>query len=452
MVEKAKSLADISRIFGPKPLDDSTWEYWQQTDDVRDMPTAELIITKLKNSVKEPITKKILLSGHGGCGKSTELNRVAQGLKYLYEVDASSIAERYPLTAIDNCLLLFFCSQRVLELADKVKIELNKNEKATILGWFDEQSIEKVKEEGYNIETEGSAGISFFKAIALRVWGKIYSGGNTKETTLKFIQDRVDLFILGLIIIANKIREKLKKPLLLIVENLDKISNPEQAKEIFIINSHILRDIPFHTIFTFPIRLWFDPQISIKKIYEDSVILPMIPVKSLQANIPSEIKKKMGIGQKCLKYIFDKRVDENVVLITDDALNLAITKSGGVLRDFFYVIREASIFAQVRNDTKMNEDDINKSLNTLRIEYENRIGEFPGCDGKVIKVNDILLYIKKFQNGPIYSTQIEQTEVFKHLLQHLCVLEYNGERWFDLHPLIRDYMGKRKWQTGKQEK
>jgi len=452
MVEKAKSLADISRIFGPEPLDDSTWEYWQQTDDVRGTPTAKSIIIRLENSVKDPIPKKILISGHKGCGKSTELNRVQQELKNIYEIESSSILERYPLHAVDHRLLLFFCSQKILELAEKLKVGVNRDERTIIIGWFDENSIEKVKQEGHSLEAEGSAGISLLKAIAFKVSGKIYSGGDTRKTTLEYIQDRVDLFILGLKIIAKKIREKVNKPLLLIIENLDKISDLKQAKEIFIENSHILRDIPFHTIFTFPIGLWFDPQISIKAFYEDSDILPMIPIKSTQANTNTEIKRKMEIGQECLKHILQKRIDESVVLITDNALNLAIEKSGGVLRDLFYTVREASIFAQIRNDTKINEEDTNNALNKLRREYENRIGEFPGCDGKVIKVKDILSYIIQFKDGPIESTQLEQTEIFKHLLQNLCILEYNGERWFNLHPLIRDYMGKRKWRIGKQEK
>jgi hypothetical protein len=41
---------------------------------------------------------------------------------------------------------------------------------------------------------------------------------------------------------------------------------------------------------------------------------------------------------------------------------------------------------------------------------------------------------------------LEQTDIFKHLLQNLCILEHNGERWFDLHPLIRNYMEKKKWK------
>jgi hypothetical protein len=34
----------------------------------------------------------------------------------------------------------------------------------------------------------------------------------------------------------------------------------------------------------------------------------------------------------------------------------------------------------------------------------------------------------------------DQTVAFKMLLQSLCILEYNSQRWFDLHPAVREYL------------
>lgn len=33
---------------------------------------------------------------------------------------------------------------------------------------------------------------------------------------------------------------------------------------------------------------------------------------------------------------------------------------------------------------------------------------------------------------------VDRTAAFNMLLQSLCILEYNGQRWFELHPAVRE--------------
>jgi len=437
MPEKAKTLQQLIEVFQPSPLDDQNWNFWQDTDKARETQAIQSIIMNFKLAVKKPSPVKILFCGHRGCGKSTELNRIRRELSDIYEICQESVLKRYPLHSMDHRLLLFFCSEILLERAEKLKITLDKDEKSLVLEWFDEKSIEHVKKQGYEINAEAGGEIKILNLIKACMSGKISRASETREISLGFVLDRIDRYMSGLLVIRNKIQEKSGKPLLLIIEDLDKIYDLEQARKIFIENSKIFGDLPFHAILTFPIGLWYDPKSNLQADYDHRKILPMIPVSQPPKGITKE-EGKDEKGRQCLEDLFFKRVEKSAKLISHEALHTLIVKSGGVLRDFGYIIRESALFALIGNSREISQDDINKAVNSLRIEYENFLGEFGN-----FKVEEIMNHVDQFKSGPL--PDVDQTEVFKHLLQNLCILEYNGERWYDLHPLIREYMEKKKW-------
>jgi len=435
MCQKAKTFSEVIDVFTPAPLNNDNWNFWQDTDEVRETVVIPTIIEKLKQSVtKKPI--KILFCGHRGCGKSTELNRISRKMKNQFEIVSESI-ERYPLHAIDHRLVLYFCAEILLETAERIELDLQDREKDTLLGWFDEKSIQDVREQGYNVDVHTGAGIKILNLIKAGFSGKIFRASETREQSLKFVLDRMDRYMDGLFVISEKIRQKTKKPLLLIIENLDKINNLEQGRKIFIENSKIFGNLPFHAIFTFPIGLWLDPKSNLTADYDNPEILPMIPVNP-PPSIIEQGEQKAEKGRDCLRSLFYKRVEQSEDLIDSEPLDLLIVKSGGVLRDFSYLIRESCILAQITKSDKIQKNHVEMILNKLQQQYETFLGEF-----EEFKVSDILDQINQFRKGPLVGA--DHTEIFKHLLQNLCILEYNGERWHDLHPLIRNYMEKKKW-------
>ncbi|MBN1901795.1 hypothetical protein JW926_10785 [Candidatus Sumerlaeota bacterium] len=193
MRQKAKNLSEIIEVFTPEPLNDDNWNFWQDTDDVRETVVIPTIIEKLKGSIgKNPI--KILFCGHRGCGKSTELNRISRKMKDQFEIVSESI-ERYPLHAIDHRLVLYFCAEILLETAERLKVDLQKKEIDTILGWFDEKIVKEVKEQGYKVDAETGAGIKFLNLIKARFSGKIFraseSYGNLQASPSKSLYPRI---------------------------------------------------------------------------------------------------------------------------------------------------------------------------------------------------------------------------------------------------------------------
>lgn len=431
--EKATKLSEFSRYFQVKPLDESTWSQYVETDPARGGNHVRFLIEHFEVNRDEP--SKAIFSGHTGSGKSTELARLKKNLEDNYYIITARIGEKYSLPSIDYRQVVFFCVTQLIEVAEKNKATLDNDEEENILSWFDERWVEETKKQGYGVGVEGGTGIGFLKNIYLKVSGKIYSGGETKEKVSRHIEERLDQLRLNMLTIVKAINKKIApKKLLLILEDLDKLEDRDQARKIFIEHSRQLLDIPCSIIFTFPIVLWYD-QTGLFN-YPIRYILPMIPVSEAPAGgdlSDRDRKSKAEEGRKILTQIVYQRIDENAGLIEPEALTYMINKSGGLIRDLFYLLREAALGAKIDNREQIVLPDAENAVNRLRSEYINRISP-----SKNISIEDIESSLGKTSAWPQRLPQ--QTEAFKMLLQTLCILEYNGDRWFDLHPLIRDYL------------
>lgn len=118
-------------------------------------------------------------------------------------------------------------------------------------------------------------------------------------------------------------------------------------------------------------------------------------------------------------------------LIADDALELAITMSGGVFRELNRIMREALDEALYHERAKVTIADVEKGVGEIRSEYRR-----------------ILIHSQLDILQQVYTTnlieEIEDKEMVGLLLQILAILEYtNGENWFDVHPLLISWLEER---------
>ena len=73
MNEKATSLIDIFNLFTPKALTFEQRAFYQKTASVRDGSSYEFHDYLFKHIKESHTHSRLLVIGHGGCGKSTEL-------------------------------------------------------------------------------------------------------------------------------------------------------------------------------------------------------------------------------------------------------------------------------------------------------------------------------------------------------------------------------------------
>jgi len=242
---KATQLSEISQFTSPKPLDESTWHMWVDTEEARGSGAVLRLVEQLRQAHAQPEPVKALFAGHSGSGKSTELFRVKRAIEDLYYVAIARIGNRYSLPTVDYRQLLFFCASQLVEVGAQENAIIADGDKATnLLEWFDERTIKEVQSGGHKLTVEAGAKFNIFTALFAKFSGKIYSGGETRDEAVKHIESRLDQLSLNMQIIVRAIEEKLgTRKLLLILEDLDKIEDRDQSSKLFFEHRPQLLDI-----------------------------------------------------------------------------------------------------------------------------------------------------------------------------------------------------------------
>jgi len=170
-------------------------------------------------------------------------------------------------------------------------------------------------------------------------------------------------------------------------------------------------------IYTCPIELSYYPRYaSLKSLYITKT-LPMIKIKNLDGGMCEE-------GVAVINKIIEKRA--NLSLFDKDVVNQLINKTGGSLRDLFTCINGAAKIAVRKGAKKIMDSDINIAFNELQSSLARMIDS---------SNYDFLADIAKGNRQ-----YIENKQMLLEMLQANTVLEYNAVGWFNVHPLVRDFL------------
>jgi hypothetical protein len=360
-----------------------------------------------------------LLLGHRGCGKSTEINRLEIKFKNegfaVRKIDCRTDANSANLKLEDVLILI---TNALLDICNEKGININPNDVETLKSFF--VSIEKEEKIGKSASIEVNAGIGagFSKIIKLiaEVKSKIMNTSDEMITIRETIIKRFSEWNVCIDNIIEKIKEKddQKYPII-IFENFDKIVPTERAIEIF--KNGYLEDIRTYIIYTFPISLSYDARFRTITQCASPHIFPMIDVKKKNG-------EKNDTGYDTIKKIIEKRAE--LTLFEEDALNLLIEKTGGSLRDVFNSIEQAAKYTYRKGKDKICTEEVNMALDDVKYNYLSR----------VITMKDYPALNEIHRT----KSEIKDDEAMLRFLEAHVVLEYNGTRWHDLHPLIYDFL------------
>jgi ribosomal protein S13 len=372
-------------------------------------PIAELVDALMAPFFRPP---KFFFSGHRGCGKSTELLHLLSNtqLQKKYWPLNFSIREETDIIDIDFRDVLLAIGGRLFreyrkrggELPDQLLKELNswrgkvEKEISTIL-------------EGRNSDYEVSASVDAFF---------INAGAKMKlePATRVVLRQVVENDITSLIGIINHISMAIytKEHLipLILIDDMDK-PDLDKARAIFHDRREIMMQPNCAIVYTVSSALFYSKEFD--AIRDQALFLPNInlhPANDLQTHNPE--------GYKTLRDFV--RVRMNLDLIDDEALEGAITYSGGVFREMARIMRTAIGHARRRKAAKLNIDDVEWAATEIRNEYR-----------RILDKEDLKLLKKVFENN-----HMEYSDRLRPLLQLLALLEFrNGENWCDVHPVLR---------------
>jgi len=434
----ATTLEKVYNFFQNKPIDIKDFdELYVNADTGR----GTRIFKRLKRLLLENSDRslKILFAGHRGCGKTTELVRLQKAIDKNFIILNFSVAKELDTLNINYIELFIVTMEKLFELVERENIAIDDLYLKNITEWLKSKEIEEVREKhlGSDIEAGIESGVDIpFLAKFFGRFKAAAKASSSMKTTLKTnVEPKLSELIWHcnrlLFEIRSKFGESNKKDLLIIIEDLDKVPM-DKAEDIFYSHSNQLTQLNCHCIFTFPISLLYHIRFkTISNNYNVNFVLPMIKVAERNGGECTE-------GINIMEDIVKQRM--NLSLFEDNAiLKDMIKKSGGCLWDLFRMIRDAADNALDFDRTAISKGDYESAYKMLKADYERTIAE---NKEKGIKVD---AYYKELRAcAADEDKKPEYTDVMLDLMNNLTVLNYNGDNWSDVHPVVKDILEERK--------
>lgn len=439
---KAHKISEIDKAFSLYPLKPDQMAFYRNTAKGRDGHEVRKRIEKLLR--QNPDTAEhILFVASRGSGKSTELNRLQKDISDEYLVFNFSVIEELNGETLNYIELYIVTMERLFDYVLKEKIKISNQYIRVIQDWVQSREIEEIRDK-YNLSAEAEIGsetefgIPYLQKFFAKFKASAKASISMKETLKRNVEPRLSELIdnCNALIreIQNAILKKGKKDLLIIIEDLDKISF-EAAEDLFFNHASNLSALKANVIYTFPSALMFNIRYNhIRNYFTKDFVMPMIKIKEKDGTPFQD-------GIDVLWEIIRARMDVEKLFESNHLVERLIGYSGGVLRDLFRLIRDAAENAELDERDQIGDQDCARAYNLLRQSYrsliaDNRVGErlYP-----VAKYYELLSALAK---DP--EKLVEETEETMHLRQATCILDYNGTGWQDVHPIVFDILKERK--------
>lgn len=423
----ATKVSEIINAFSPQPLLGSEMDefYCADTMEFRMGDKYCSPMEDIFEDCKMPTDRNsFLLLAHKGGGKSTELNRVSERLiAEGYKVRTISCSVDLDILNLAHSDLYVLLGEALICMADEIGCNIDQDILQQIIRFWDVGNEITTKCDVATMGIEGGATIkipgilgSVFELFT-KVKTDLKYNEEVRKEYRKVISIRSSDWISLLKYIAVRIAEKLEgKQPVIILEDLDKL-NPEDAWKIFDSYAPVLSGFSFPIIYTFPIGLSYDHRFSALEEYFKVKILPIIKTETIDGEV-------FRGGVDIIKAIVEKRAD--LALFEADVLETMIIMTGGSLRDLFLAINSAARRAGRRRSDCISMADGSWALEELKTSLTRRIEKSD---------YEFLVNIHKGN-----KTRIEDKKKLLVMLQASIVLEYNGERWHNVHPIVAKYL------------
>lgn len=368
----------------------------------------------------------IAYAGHRGSGKTTELNLVRKDLeeqghfviyKDAFPEDKSSFVDLSFGNLQYSDILLYMAHS----VAEGVGKDWSDQEAALrpVTDWF--AKVTKISKEEVLSEAslgfggELSAGMPLVGRILAKALARIKGSRADAEEIRAETQRSPKELIDAVNELLNRASLAVGKRVVLVLDSLDK-HPPKPITEAFAQNSRVFTELKLDLVVTVPLATIMKPEgESLRSCGYEVITLPTLSVRERTDRDWKSCREDV-VGE--LVEIIAKRAEVGKLLSQEVARRMA-QDSGGSLRDLLHLLLEAAR-AGARGG-----DSIDMAA------YE---------EGRRSYTNDFTQHL--FRNGLARLAKIHlekdilgEAEDFD-LLFNRFVLEYNGTRWFDVHPLI----------------
>lgn len=410
------------------PMAPATAEQYVDTSEARGQHAiARRFQNALDNASGGKEFQKLLLTGHIGGGKSSELLHLkdlleAESKYFVVFVDARDYVDEHDVTPND---VLLACVSELADHARLVGVSLQDSyftqkvqEARSLL--TREVDIDDVEVSGGLLKTkvkllkqDSSVRDAVRKALTAN------EGGFLSQVNLVFDEARLEL------------RKKKRGELVLIIDGLDRVvrvgGQPEgmpSQKHLIIDNARKFVELACHTILTVSLGLSQSNCGALRLAYGVApATLPMIKVRDREGS-------KYDLGYELLSEVLKKR-GVNSELVDKDALDSLIQYSGGHIRDLLSMVREAITSSNTgRLDLASANAAIGlfvRSMNVSRTQWT-RLAELERDPDHKLAPED-----------PISSNLLEQLFALEYVNGGVAHSQFEeDDPWYAVHPILRE--------------
>lgn len=380
-------------------------------------------------------TRTAFFTGHRGSGKTSSLLRLSQNLTADYFPIYTDVGYHLDTTRTHVLDLLWLLGLTLYSAAQQEKLRevdrslvdalekslysITKNEdskSAQQLGWAELiGNIVSVSASLLGSKLGEQLADKLMKPFA------ISSGIEEKIARSREIEPQVNEVLSQLNLLIAAIQAQAGKPVLLIVDGLDKLPNIEQARAMFL-ESSALVGLACSVVYTIPLALYTDPAFRQRESeFGAAVVLPNIKLYERDGADHEP-------GYQFMTRLVDTRLEaiklKQAQVISDAQLRRLAHASGGVVRDFVGLIHDSFMPAYGGNQPlPLADTHINQAIADTRRALTSRLTQ------------KFKLELQSIRSTRLVTGSEESAE----LLHGMLALAFcNGETWYDAHPLLWD--------------
>lgn len=380
------------------------------------------IIRYLKRAKQNSETLRWYITGHTGCGKSTELSILLNNeeIKNSYTTKYIDIKSEYDINDFTYDDLIFTIAKALIDEAEKIDLKVSKELNEAIENWFSEIIRESITT---TASTTGKANLGV-NLLFLKLNEEIKAGGEKKLTIRDKVDKNITTFIKLINNLANDLKEKSLKDIFFIFDGLDH-ADIEIVNKLLHTHHQTISQLKLNMLFVVPLPILSE---DFRDSMKNLTIIPNIPIY--------RDKIDFSINQKGFEF-FNELIDRHckAELFDSEARELLFKLSAGDVRDMIRFASSAVEYALDNEKEIVSKEEVIKVWYELRTYYRDLFVKLSDEDYQLLKN-----VIEK----PLLDESLNANPKFTSLLHIKAIIKFpNSEGWYGLHPAVKGMLENR---------
>ncbi len=362
---------------------------------------------------------------HRGAGKTTELKRMMVELQKQFDsyyIEANLHLDPRHLTTEDMLLTLALGVQEYFEQTHRPLISPRVERVRT---WFSDVLMSTSWAKTLAEEFKRRSGEGEEEPLILRLKAELLALLRNESDYRTQVRDAFRRQPNALIEAVNGVMEAAQEKLdeegegrrlLLVIDNLDRY-DPEIVDEL-LIKRGLLRDVKCHMLVTPPISLHYKPVGEPLGARYSCQVMNTVKLRDQTQGYRDFTEDRLGYD--LLLSALEKRLDIDKLLPEPRARERLIAASGGAIRNLLQMTQEAALVA---SGDRITYDNVDAAARRMRAGMRDRIN----ANGWATTLAKIAVTKQPHEDPHCMTVLFQQ-----------LALKYNGETWYDVHPLVAE--------------